>query len=490
MTDEMAENYVKVGDYIIIQRQNYTKLHKVTLKGTVMLGKDQLELGTIIGRPVWKTYKMEPKKNGKRVFVLKECDNYESLAEQLKKDVSSGSDNRNIFDDGRSQLLSTEEIIGLRTSGLSGQAIVGQLIENSKTFRDKTEYSQEKYLKKKEKKYFEYVTIRWPTIRLISEVMYRTDPVKIMGLRMDTLSQILTIVGMHSHGMYMLYESGCQGLVAAAMLNNINIGGRLLHIHPGNLPQKQAIFAMNYSSDKMSCLISVNIYSLLRKLLQESSMQNENDVQVAKKETVINEGFVSESENDGVIQNEDFSNDVIHAKESVITETNSGNDKLVQDSSKEDDKIVEETEITLSVVNEKKRKHSDTDENVSKKPRWELETEKAADFLRLSKADGLVIVAREHPANILTALLPYVAPSRPFIVFCPCREPLLELYLQLKGKNSTVGLRVTETWLRSHQVLPSRTHPDILMSGGGGYLLTGIVVEGGTSTQELSSSLS
>lgn len=490
MTNKMEGNYVKVGDYIIIQRQNYTKLHKVTLKGTVMLGKDQLELGTIIGRPVWKTYKMEPKKNGKRVFVLKECDNYESLAEQLKKDVSSGSDNRNIFDDGRSQLLSTEEIIGLRASGLSGQAIVGQLIENSKTFHDKTEYSQEKYLKKKEKKYFEYITVRWPTIRLISEVMYRADPVKIMGLRMDTLSQILTIVGMHSHGMYMLYESGCKGLVASAMLNNISIGGRLLHIHPGNLPQKQAIYAMNYSSDKMSCLISVNIYSFLRKLLQENSVKNENGVQVPKKEAVINEGFVSESENDGaVIKTDDFSSDVMHRKESVISETNSLNDKLVQDSSREDNEIVEEKEITLDVVNEKKRKHSDTDENMSKKPRWEQETEKAADFLRLSKADGLVIVAREHPANILTALLPYIAPSRPFIVYCPCREPLLELYVQLKGKNSTVGLRVTETWLRSHQVLPSRTHPDILMSGGGGYLLTGIVVEGGTSTQELSLSL-
>ncbi|PNF13925.1 hypothetical protein B7P43_G09864 [Cryptotermes secundus] len=317
--------------------------------------------------------------------------------------------------------------------------------------------------------------------------MYRTDPVKIMGLRMDTLSQILTIVGMHSHGMYMLYESGCQGLVASAMLNNISIGGRLLHIHPGNLPQKQAIYAMNYSSDKMSCLISVNIYSFLRKLLQENSVQNENGVQVPKKEAVVNEGFVSESENDGgVIKTEDFSSDVMHRKESVISETNSLNDKLVQDSSREDNEIVEEKEIALDVVNEKKRKHSDTDENMSKKPRWEQETEKAADFLRLSKADGLVIVAREHPANILTALLPYIAPSRPFIVYCPCREPLLELYVQLKGKNSTVGLRVTETWLRSHQVLPSRTHPDILMSGGGGYLLSGIVVEGGTSTQELS----
>jgi len=491
MMNEMEKDIIKVGDYIIIQRQNYTKLHKVTLKGIVMLGKDQLELGPIIGRPVWKTYKMEPKKNGKRVFVLKECNNYESLAGQLKKVVSSGLDNRNIFDDGRSQLLSTEEIISLRTSGMSGQAIVGQLIEISKTFRDKTEYSQEKYLKKKEKKYFEYVTVRWPTIRLISEIMYRTDPVKIMGLRMDTLSQILTVIGIHSHGTYMLYESGCQGLVAAAMLNNISGDGRLVHIHPGNLPQKQAILAMNYDSDKMSCLINVNIYSLLQKLIQENSGLDYRNVEVHKKVNVINESFVLKSENDDEIMNEeDSANDIIPMKNNVIIEKNSGNDKSVHDSlKKDDDEVVEEKEVTLNVINEKKRKHCDTDESTSKKPRWELETEKAADFLRLSKADGLVIIAREHPTNILASLLPYVAPSRPFIVFCPYREPLFELYVHLKGKNSTVGLRVTETWLRSHQILPSRTHPDILMSGGGGYLLTGIVVEGCTNTQESCSSL-
>jgi tRNA (adenine-N(1)-)-methyltransferase non-catalytic subunit len=290
--------------------------------------------------------------------------------------------------------------------------------------------------------------------------------------------------------MYMLYESGCQGLVAAAMLNSISTGGQVLHIHPGNIPQKQAILAMNYSSDKMSCLTSVNVYSLLRKLLQENSVSTDSSDQVTKKETVINKNIAPESENDGgMIKNEELSSDVIDIQGSVVAETNSGNYKLLQDSSKEDDKDVEGEEVALKVVNEKKRKHSDADENISKKPRWELETEKAADFLRFSKADGLVIVAREHPANILTALLPYVAPSRPFIVFCPCREPLLELYMQLKGKNDTVGLRVTETWLRFHQVLPSRTHPDILMNGGGGYLLTGIVVEGGNSTQELSLSL-
>jgi tRNA (adenine-N(1)-)-methyltransferase non-catalytic subunit len=489
MANEMEKHTVKVGDYVIIQRQDYTKLHKVGPKCVVTLGRDEIRLESIIGRPVWTTYKMEPKKEGgRRVFTLRECDASESFAEQLKKDLSSGSDNRNIFDDGRSQLLSTEEIIGLRTSGMSGQAIVGQLIENSMTFRDKTEYSQDKYLKKKEKKYFEYVTVRQPTVRLISQIMFRTDPLKILGLRMDTLSQILTTVGIQSQGTYILYESGCQGLVAAAMLNYISVGGHLVHVHPENVPQKQAVFAMNYDSDKMSCLHSVNINGLFEKLLQENPVSNGNSVELPKTENVIDKSFVSESEIcDKVIQSEEESPHIIHTNENVIAETGPVIDKSVRDSSKQEDEVIEEKEVVSDVFNEKKRKHSDTEESTLKKPRMELETEKAADILRVSKADGLVVIAREHPANIVTSLLPYVAPSRPFVVYCQFREPLLELYRLLKCRHNTLGNRVTESWLRSNQILASRTHPDISMSGSGGFLLSGIVVEdpantGGSST--------
>ena len=36
-----------------------------------------------------------------------------------------------------------------------------------------------------------------------------------------------------------------------------------------------------------------------------------------------------------------------------------------------------------------------------------------------------------------------------------------------------LNLRLSETWMREYQVLPNRTHPEINMSGGGGYLLYG-----------------
>ena len=69
--------------------------------------------------------------------------------------------------------------------------------------------------------------------------------------------------------------------------------------------------------------------------------------------------------------------------------------------------------------------------------------------------------------------------------------------MAIKDANTAINLNLSETWLRYHQVsvsnidqdyitckeqlyncllqvLPERTHPTVNMSGGGGYLLTGI----------------
>ena len=48
--------------------------------------------------------------------------------------------------------------------------------------------------------------------------------------------------------------------------------------------------------------------------------------------------------------------------------------------------------------------------------------------------------------------------------------------MTMKEQGSAVNVNLSETWLRSYQVLPERTHPTVTMSGGGGYLLTGIIV--------------
>lgn len=104
--------------------------------------------------------------------------------------------------------------------------------------------------------------------------------------------------------------------------------------------------------------------------------------------------------------------------------------------------------------------------------KWQLENRRACDLMS-GKFDGLVIAAKEHPSNILQALLPFMKPSRPIVVYSQSKELLLELYVELKSCSNVTNLHLTSNWLRHYQILPNRTHPEVNMNGNSGYLLTG-----------------
>lgn len=73
------------------------------------------------------------------------------LEEPTSETKEAGTDNRNIVDDGKSQKLTQDDIKALKDKGIKGEEIVQQLIENSTTFRDKTEFAQDKYIKRRRK---------------------------------------------------------------------------------------------------------------------------------------------------------------------------------------------------------------------------------------------------------------------------------------------------------------------------------------------------
>ncbi|KAK6641391.1 hypothetical protein RUM44_013102 [Polyplax serrata] len=418
-----TQEVVREGDYVIIQKQNYTKIHKVK-KSIVKLGNIEVDISVIVGQPYWTTYKMEPKANAKRLYELKKSEQAISISDEIIKDVTSGSDNREIFDDGSSQKLSTQEIINLRECGMSAHNIVSHLIENSKTFFNKTEYSQEKYLKKKEQKYYEYITIRKPTLRLISEVLLR-QPTKLLGLRMDTLAQLVTKSEVQSGGFCIVYENGCSGLVVAAVLDQLGSNGTLIHIHPGNSDRHtEAVQALNLQESQLNQILSLNIQKLC----------------VSEKSDII----------------------------SKVLTTNTGDSLTVNNNTSES--IHEENILG-------KRKAEGTCPVGNKIRRINEDTEKAMLILKERKADSLIIVGKEHPSNIFKKLIKYLEISRPFVVYYPLREPLVDMYVELKLRHDIIGLRLTESWLRDYQVLPDRTHPNIRISGSGGYLLSGLYVD-------------
>ncbi|KAK9916890.1 hypothetical protein WJX75_008379 [Coccomyxa subellipsoidea] len=80
------------------------------------------------------------------------------------------------------------------------------------------------------------------------------------------------------------------------------------------------------------------------------------------------------------------------------------------------------------------------------------------------------------PLALLRKVLPLLAPSGAFAIFANCLQPLAECMLALQVSKEAVALQLQESWWREHQVLPGRTHPEMMVSATGGYILTGYKV--------------
>lgn len=145
-------------------------------------------------------------------------------------------------------------------------------------------------------------------------------------------------------------------------------------------------------------------------------------------------------------------------------------------------------------------------------------TEDAQSNNHTRQCDSLIIATKYDPTATLLRLLPYLAPSCPFVIYHEFLEPLLETFRTLQNyyvpdtdnnddenantttddkkdksatpmmlrRNIAINLRLTDTWFREYQVLDGRTHPNMTMSQNGGYLLMGTKLCPRTGTNEFS----
>ena len=401
------DDVVEAGRTVILQKFNYMRTHLLNPNKNLQLGRDLINLSGIVGQRHGTTFKMVSDHENKKCFKLEVAEEVNHL-ENLFMPDESGEDNRDL-QDGENQRLSRSEIDKMREDGVDGVEIVEKIIENSETFQNKTKFSQEKFLKKKARKYHQYIMVRKPSIRLLMEINYKADPMKILNLRVDTLAQVLSLTNVHSGGHYLVYETGAQGLVVAAVLERVGLSGSVTHIYQTGQPQTNCLSAMNFPPAVLDNLHVLNVQHLRSLEQGVDILANHNrDEPPAKKP--VEEGAES---------------------------------------------------------------------NGAKPVRMNLR-EKSVESYNLLKArpcDGLIVVCKQHPANLLTFLSQYVALSGQFSVFSPYKEPLLDSYMAVKEAGIAINVNLSESWLRSYQVLPERTHPLVNMSGGGGYLLTGIFVQ-------------
>ncbi|GLD96833.1 hypothetical protein PINS_up005516 [Pythium insidiosum] len=334
------------------------------------------------------------------------------------------TDNRNYTDTNSAQKLSVHDITGMRESGASGREIIQKLVENSETWDAKTEFSKQKYLKKKQQKYMPRVRFLKCTADSLCRTYRAKNPSKICNIREDSLGQILMYANIHAEAQVLVVDT-CMGLVTGAIAERQAGLGRIIAGYEGQ--QLAADILRRFNFDK-STMESIHTFPL-------------NSVQY------------------------------LEMKEEDIPES----EQVVKDRLSEEEKLRLEAERVAEYTEEEQEKYYIKKARRAAEKMQRQPATTVREWIR-NQSDSLVIASHYDPEPVLLALLPYLKCSRPFVVYCEYMEPLTRLFGKLQQMDSVIDVQLSETWTREHQILPGRTHPEMKMNAFSGYLLTGTKV--------------
>ncbi|KAI8071531.1 Gcd10p family-domain-containing protein [Gongronella butleri] len=120
-----------------------------------------------------------------------------------------------------------------------------------------------------------------------------------------------------------------------------------------------------------------------------------------------------------------------------------------------------------------------TEENrrvLERKKRSLEDRNRSRELLFEGNFDGVIISSYYDTKSIIEKLTPYLSGSRPIVVYSHAKEPLVPAAEYMRKSRDYIESDISESFLRRYQVLPGRTHPEMTMSAGGGYLLSAIRV--------------
>lgn len=384
--------------------------------------------------------------------------------------VETSSDNRDILDSaGESQKLTQEDIVGMKSSGMSGKDIVENVVEHSVTFQKKTEFSKKKYIDKKRKTHIQLVTALKSSTRLLCEMYYAKSANKILYMRSDIIARILTAINAHSNSRLIAVETA-QGLLITSLLERLGGAGTLLHVFPGDRPVRVALEQSGHVPENFRTILMDFPLNRINQVLHDYRAENDT---LLSQETNSSEEM--QEPVDPIPISNLYENESGNTKASFSFQTSEVAEEEMENSCTESLSGSEEDEPKAK-KKRTNRKEISFEERMRRRTIREEKFTKSRLELMKGNFDGLLVATRFHPEPIVLSLLPFLSPSRPLVVYCPFIEPLTNMYSKLKETGIVFDLHLSETWMRKYQVLPQRTHPLNQMVSGGGYILTGITV--------------
>eukprot|EP00474_Spongospora_subterranea_P002245 CRZ02703.1 hypothetical protein [Spongospora subterranea] len=216
----METSLVRPDDRILILNQD-DSFSMIVAKSdsTFRLNRQQVSVDPIIGRPYGSVFRLQG-------TTLVPVDT--SITEQhstLNQDFLPSVDNSCLLANNNAQKLTQDEIAELKKN-LTGEQLIAVLASNSATFDSKTEFSQEKWLKKKRKQHLVEIRVVRPSALTISKMYTGKKSEKVMGIRQDTLAMILYKASLRPMSQVLVLDD-CLGLVTASIAERLGGYGRV-----------------------------------------------------------------------------------------------------------------------------------------------------------------------------------------------------------------------------------------------------------------------
>ena len=364
------------------------------------------------------------------------ADTASSVNDDSDGETDNVRDNRHLVDNNKSQALDQDKLRELREAGTTGSALVQQIIENSSTFQSKTDFSQAKYVAKKQLKYQPRCHLVRCTGATVCEALFQKDSKRIMNLREDTLGQILSYSNVSAGSQVLVWETTL-GIVTGALAQRLGGYGSIYSLYTG----KQHCFVEMLSRFNLTFAENFSIKWVHSGDVLGNYEKDEEDREMKDREVIKWPCPLQD-----------------HTRKYLETMKESEKDQL---------NFLEKRSNRFARKLTRYSAKESTDQFLSR------------------QSDSLILAVSYDPTETLLALLPHLAPSCPFVVYCEFIEPLSACFLELQRQKLAINLRLSDTWAREYQVLPGRTHPNMNMSQSGGFILVGTKLDPVTGPQEL-----
>ncbi|WWC92299.1 uncharacterized protein L201_007253 [Kwoniella dendrophila CBS 6074] len=323
----------------------------------------------------------------------------QNIVDFVIEDITETNEHIHDLPELEKQTLSHEDINALKAQGLSVEQIIKKQEEAHEKFKLKTEFSKEKWRRRKEKKFSTTVHPLSPTVPNILLHYSERSPSSIMNLRTDTLSQLLNMSNIRPEGRYLVVDD-TGGLITSAILERIGSIGKIINFTNSDSPPSWSILqSMNFSERELECVKWLNWMEAQEDYERPPPPPEDDDAKPQK-------------------------------------------------------------------VAQRLRKHN----------AQTAELNATRNELHLGNWDGLILATNLSPISILSFLTKYVIGSGNIVVYSPYIQILTELLNWSKKDPNYLNDTLSESWERTYQVLPGRTHPMMNTSSTGGYLWSAIRV--------------